>query len=53
MEDFKYPICPINIYYEGDEDECDESKCDFDIEIRRCSQGCTDVKIQTKSCKMA
>lgn len=36
----KEPICPINQYWEGDEDKCDTDKCDFDLEIRTCSEAC-------------
>jgi hypothetical protein len=36
----KYPICPLNIYYEGDENKCDVTKCDFDPELRTCDNGC-------------
>lgn len=35
----KYPICPINIYFEGDK-ECDPNKCNFDTETRSCTQTC-------------
>lgn len=35
-----YPICPLNMYFEGDEDKCDASKCDFDTELRICGGGC-------------
>ena len=34
----KQPICPLNMYFEGDEDICDTNKCDF--EHRRCSESC-------------
>lgn len=39
-DEIKYPICPINIYWEGDEDICDTDLCDFDIEFRNCYCGC-------------
>ena len=38
IKDVKWPICPIMMFFEGDEDKCDTSKCDF--EDRRCSQAC-------------
>lgn len=38
IKDVKWPICPIMMFFEGDEDKCDTSKCDF--ENRRCSQAC-------------
>jgi len=34
------PICPINMYFEGDENKCDTSKCDFDLEFRNCTRAC-------------
>ena len=40
FKDIKFPICPINLYYEGDEDKCDVSQCDWDNEIRGCSEAC-------------
>ena len=40
LKNVPYPICPINLYFEGDEDKCDVSKCDFDTETRMCSRGC-------------
>jgi len=43
IEDVKYPICPINLYFEGDEDKCDPSKCDFD-ESRVCTEACRRVQ---------
>ena len=39
MKNVKHPICPINMYFEGDEDKCDVSKCDF--ENRSCTEACT------------
>jgi len=35
-----HPICPFNMYFEGDEDECDVSKCDINIETHSCTMGC-------------
>ena len=43
-EEIKHPICPLNLYFEGDEDKCDNSKCDFDTERRECSTGCETKK---------
>jgi len=40
LNDVPHPICPLNLYFEGDEDKCDVSKCDFDLETRSCSHGC-------------
>jgi len=34
----RYPICPLNLYFEGD--DIDTNKCDYDIEIRTCFMGC-------------
>lgn len=34
----KHPICPFNLYFEGDEDKIDLSKCDF--ENRSCTNAC-------------
>jgi len=34
------PICPINLYFEGDEDICNSEKCDWDIKSRSCSSNC-------------
>ena len=36
----KHPICPINCYFEGDEDKCDVSKCDWNMEMRSCTEAC-------------
>ena len=38
LRDIKCPICPLNLYFEGDEDKIDSSKCDF--ENRRCTNAC-------------
>jgi hypothetical protein len=35
-----YPICPINLFFEGDEDKCDSSKCNWDVATRMCSEEC-------------
>lgn len=34
----KHPICPLNMYFEGDEDECNTDKCNF--ENRSCTEAC-------------
>ena len=39
-EQIPEPICPINMYFEGDEGKCDTSKCDFDTEFRCCTEAC-------------
>jgi len=39
-EDIKYPICPINLYFEGDENKCNTSKCNWDTETRSCNESC-------------
>ena len=36
----KHPICPLNMYFDGDEDKCDVSKCDFTAEFRDCGKAC-------------
>ena len=38
MKDVKYPICPLNLYFEGDEDKCNQNECDFIF--HQCSQAC-------------
>lgn len=40
IENVPHPICPINMYFEGDEDKCSVKHCDFDLESRSCSQSC-------------
>jgi len=43
IKDVPHPICPLNLYFEGDEDKCDTSKCDF--KNRSCTFACKiDVK---------
>jgi len=40
-EQIPEPICPINMYFEGDEGiRCDTSKCDWNMELRRCTEAC-------------
>jgi len=39
-EDIKYPICPINLHWEGEEGKIDQDKCDFDTNTRMCSEAC-------------
>ena len=39
-EKVAYPICPMEIYFEGEEDICNTKKCDFDPDTRSCSEGC-------------
>ena len=36
----KHSICPLNIYFEGDENKCDVSRCDFTAEFRDCGKTC-------------
>lgn len=40
IENVKYPICPINLYFEGDEDKCNATKCDWDTGTRSCNSAC-------------
>jgi hypothetical protein len=42
FETVKNPICPINIYWEGDEDKCNTDKCDFNLDTRTCNEGCVE-----------
>ena len=44
----KYPICPINMYFEGDEDKCDTKKCDWNTESRSCNKRC-EIKMDKKA----
>lgn len=39
MKDVRYPICPLNLYFEGDEDKCDQNECDYDC-LGLCTQSC-------------
>jgi len=39
-EEVKHPICPMNQYFEGDEDECNTEKCDYDVLNRSCYEKC-------------
>jgi hypothetical protein len=39
-ENVPYPICPLNMYFEGDENKCDTNKCDFDTDTRSCTEAC-------------
>lgn len=50
MEKVAHPICPLNMYFEGDEDKCNESKCDYDLNTRSCSSGCK-IKLKRKNYK--
>lgn len=38
MKTIKHPICPLNLYFEGDEDKIDLYKCDF--KNRSCTNAC-------------
>lgn len=40
----KHPICPLNLYFEGDEGKIDLNKCDF--EDRHCSNACDENSIR-------
>jgi len=40
-EEIKYPICPINRFFEGDESICNQEKCDWDTDTRMCSEACS------------
>lgn len=46
LKDIAHPICPLNMYFEGDEHKCNADKCDFDIESRSCNSGCQINKIE-------
>lgn len=40
LEKIVHPICPINMFFEGDEDTCDTEDCDWDTDRRSCSMQC-------------
>lgn len=44
LSNVPHPICPLNMYFEGDEDKCDTSKCDFDTERGGCTEACKKIK---------
>lgn len=46
--EIKHPICPLNIYFEGDENICNSDLCDFDCELKSCSESCK-IKIENKN----
>lgn len=48
IQNVRHPICPINIYFEGDENKCNEKDCDWDTNTRSCSTAC---KIITEKIK--
>ena len=35
-----YSICPINMYFEGEENICNKKLCDYEEESRGCSEKC-------------
>lgn len=41
IKDVAHPICPINMFFEGDEDKCDVVKCDWDLFSRCCTMNCS------------
>lgn len=43
LGEVKHPICPLNMYFEGDEDKINKENCDF--ENRGCSEAC-EIKIK-------
>jgi len=51
-EKILYPICPFCIYFEGDEDICNEKLCDYDVDARMCFMGCKIDKILKRQKKI-
>jgi len=47
-EDAKYPICPLNMFFEGDENKCNTKNCDFESGLRMCTSQCTSKLIRKK-----
>lgn len=43
-DQIKHPICPLYMYFEGDEDKIQREDCDFNLETRSCSTGCINTK---------
>ena len=37
-EDVLFPICPFNLYFEGD--NINAEQCDYDPELKTCGDGC-------------
>jgi len=40
IKDVAHPICPINMYFDGDESECDVEKCDYEVGGFGCTEAC-------------
>ena len=38
IKGYPVPICPLNLFFEGD--DVDSELCDYDPEIRMCCEGC-------------
>ena len=45
QEKVPYPICPLTLYFEGDETICDGDKCDYNCEFRECTEACSKDKM--------
>ena len=42
----KTPICPVLLYFKGDEHKCNTSKCNYDKKTKTCSMGCKSMVLE-------
>ena len=40
IDDRFYPICPMLLYFKGDEDKCNPGYCDYDADSKSCTKAC-------------
>lgn len=47
----KTPICPILLFYKGDENRCDISKCNYSKKTKYCTMSCLKYKFSVDNTK--
>jgi hypothetical protein len=45
----KVPICPLLLYFKGDEYKCNNSKCNYDRNTKTCTMKCTPFNAKMES----
>lgn len=50
IENVPHPICPLNLYFEGDENICNPANCDYEPESRSCNTGCKQHRYIADDC---
>lgn len=44
INNIRRSLCPINLFFEGDESRCNQALCDYDAILHGCGCGCQEIE---------